>query len=71
MKRPLCYNNCGRAARRKSLFCTTKCAAQWGEAIAQGNRDVWCETCGEWGSEGNHDDDHETVEWVTPEDGVA
>lgn len=42
-----CYG-CGKIHRRKSRFCTNKCAAIWAEIIAQGNGDSWCETCQEW-----------------------
>lgn len=77
--RPYCYNLCGMKARNRSLFCSQHCAAIWAEAIAQGNNEVWCETCREWvsGPEFEYtshqaqNPNHITVRWIREEDSVA
>ncbi len=45
--RPICCGCDGLAAKGR-LFCTIKCAADYGEALMRGNEDQYCPTCGEW-----------------------
>lgn len=48
LRRPRCYGCRERPARVDSLFCSNRCAADFAEALAQGNGDVWCSVCCEW-----------------------
>ncbi len=45
--RPICCGCDGLAAKGR-LFCTIKCAADYGEALMRGTEDQYCPTSGEW-----------------------
>jgi hypothetical protein len=47
MMTPKCYG-CDRKARKGSLFCSQKCAADYAEELLLGNDEVWCPATEQW-----------------------
>lgn|GEM_PF-4003946 len=62
-----CYANCGKKAAKKSLFCSSRCAANWAEELARGNEDEWCPVCGTWG----HEQPDGTIQCGHPTSGIT
>ncbi len=48
-KRVRCYGCDGKAAKG-NRFCTKCCAADYAEALVEGNDDAYCDECDTWNS---------------------